>query len=149
MGVCLACWACAVLWTIQGGVHGWRWPSTSLANLPEWATTLWRQVPDDTSRWFPYAAVTAITAGLLAVRYWPKPANALAWSLGGLTMLSAMGIASVKYSSPRALSVLPRDVWSQAAILCLLLLVGIYSQYRLTPGGSGKAASGSKKQKTD
>jgi hypothetical protein len=116
--------------------------------LPQWTAAVWRQVPDDASRWFPYATVAAIAVGLLAVRFWPRPANALAWSLGGLTVLSAMGIASVKYSSPRALAFLPRDVWAQAAILCVLLLVGTFSQYRLMPGGTSKSL-GSKKQKAD
>ena len=149
MGLCLACWACAAVWTIQGGVHGWRWPSASWSDLPQWMAAVWRQVPDDASRWFPYAAIAALAIGLLAVRFWPRPAHALAWSLGGFTVLSAMGIASMKFSSPRALKFLPRDAWAQAAILCVLLLVGTFSQYRLMPGGSGKPASGSKKTKSD
>jgi len=149
MGLCLACWACAAVWTLQGGVHGWKWPNISWTNLPQWTAAVWRQVPDDASRWFPYAAVAAIAIGLLAVRYWPRQASAVAWSMGGLTMLLAMGLASMKFSAPKALTFLPRDAWAQAAILGLLLLAGTYSQWRLMPGGSSKPASGSKKAKSE
>jgi hypothetical protein len=148
MGVCLAAWACAAVWTIQGGVHGWRWPNGSWTTFPQWAESVWRQVPTDTGRWFPYAVVLAITVGILSMRFWPRAASAVAWSLSGLTLLLAMGIASVKYSSPKTLSYLPRDVWAQTAIACVLLLVGTFSQYRLMPGGSSaKGESAPKKSK--
>jgi hypothetical protein len=107
-------------------------------------------MPGDVTRILPYACATALITGMGLAIIWPRISLLLGWSMAGVTLLAAMGIAAVEYGRPQWLTAIPSPMWAQGTLLVLLVALGTIIQWKLGPKpAASRSGKGSKRKKSD
>ena len=147
LSLTLATWVGVAAWLTLGGGAQLQWPAVSLSgNVTAMLADVWRSLPGDLPRVMPVALAGALVSGVAITVLSPRLGRVLTYSLVGLTLVLVMGVTAMRLSRPDLLAVLPRSLATQAAVLAGMVLVGVLTQWRLTPAGSGASAGGEAKE---
>lgn len=135
LGVLLTAWAALATWVVAGPGEALTWPAlptlpVTQSSLVAYAHSLWQSVPVDVQHYLPLACGTAYVAGLATTFLWPRFGIALLHTLLGSTLMVVAAVLYAHNHHPEWLEELPRQPWSQPAILGTVVLVGFGLQYR-------------------
>lgn len=128
LGLVMAAWATLVTWKIAGHGIPWIWPwndgSTSMGASDEstWSTA---QLA------FPFMVWMAGISGIAAAWLWPKIGESLFYSITGLSLALAMGLACAQMGRGGWIQWAPAEDWAQVTSLASLILIGAVVQWRL------------------
>jgi hypothetical protein len=143
LSLTLATWVGVAAWlTLSGGAQ-LQWPAVTLTgNVEAMLADVWRSLPGELPRVMPVALAGALVSGVAITVLSPRLGRVLTYSLVGLTLVLVMGVTAMRMSRPDLLAALPRSPVTQAAVLTALVAVGVFTQWRLTPAGSGSGPGG-------
>ena len=137
LSLTLATWVGVAAWLTLGGGAQLQWPAvTFTGNVEAMLADVWRSLPGDLPRVMPVALAGALVSGVAITVLSPRLGRVLTYSLVGLTLVLVMGVTAMRMSRPDLLAVLPRSLATQAAVLLGMVLLGVLTQWRLTPRGS-------------
>ncbi len=133
-GLCASLWAvAATLLYKQATVAFSGWPDTPWA----YAAALWHAMPSDVARLVAVTTMLALAATTTLVQIFPRWGVRLAWSVTGLTVLTAVALLAVRYDVGGKWSLPGGSMQVEAGCTALLVLVGMGVQSKL----SGMTAS--------
>lgn len=146
LGVVLVAWATLAVWMQFGGDQPFptppapptEWEAASMTpptprTPPQRARDLFERLPDTVRRVLPFAAATAMISAMSIALLWPRLAKASAFSTLGVTMLFVAAMTMVASRRPEWLSLVPEQASIQAAVLAVLVLLGVVVQWQLLP----------------
>ncbi len=135
LGLLLAIWAAAAVWTAGRDGADWQWPAwNDQGSVIEYARQTWDEAPPAVERVLPYACATAMISGLSMALMWPRLATTLMYSLGAVTAMVAGGLPLLGSGEREMPSWLPSRTWVQAGILVAIVLVGAAVQWSVSAG---------------
>jgi hypothetical protein len=147
LSLTLATWVGVAAWLTVGGGAQLQWPVVSFSGSAEaMLANVWRSLPGDLPRVMPVALAGALISGVAITVLSPRLGRVLTYSLVGLSLVLVMGVTAVRMSRPDLLAVLPRSLATQAAALAGMVMIGVLTQWRLTPAGSGASTGGEAKE---
>jgi len=130
LGVAWVAWVTLAAWVMLAGAAHWQWPAYDLSQpLPQYLLDLYKSVPDQMHKWFPYLAGTAMLSGLALAILLPRLGTLLLWSTVGFTMLFLSGSTLLIRWDPSLLQRLPTNFRYQAAIVGGAIVVGAMVQW--------------------
>ncbi len=146
LGIVLAIWTVSAIFGYYVLSAHWAWPPPPPdATVTAHITSAWSTLPEDLRRTVPFAAATAVVAGIAACVMWPRLSTVLLYSLAG-TLVFAVAVGAVlQMGRPQWLVILPSSTTVQLGVLGVLALLGAVIQWRLACAPAGLPAD----KKTD
>ena len=127
----LALWAALAAWVSCRHGQSWAWPDWEKgSNVGQFLYAAWLTLPTDVQRVLPFAFGAAVISGIAVVVAWPRVATVLLYSLGGLTLVTALTLAVLRRHHPDWLDILPARGSSQVIGLFVLTLGGALLQWK-------------------
>ena len=142
LGLVVAAWASLAVWGLLGHNSQWQLPAYHASEtLPKYLSDIWQNLPGDMRKWLPLVFLAAMSSGVVTALVWPKMGILLLWSAAGASLILSMGSVALRHFDPAMLARLPRQLWSQLAMLGGLVLIGSLLQWRLTSNLRPKSAA--------
>jgi hypothetical protein len=133
LGALLACWTALAVWLLLGNQSHWTWPAMNASTtLPKYFSMIWLSLPENVTRVLPFFCGIAMLGGWAAGVLWPRVGLVLMWSAGGISIAIGMGAVAMQRIHPSALAHLPKQTWTQLALLVVLITAGAIWQWRIT-----------------
>ncbi|MBV8781488.1 MAG: hypothetical protein JO353_08835 [Phycisphaerae bacterium] len=131
LGLVLAAWAFLVTWVSCRAPEQMKFNTDSLA-------ALWKSLPLNVANSLPYTCGAAALCGFILAIVWPRLGIAAAWSTAGVSLITALGSATMKIEQPNWITMFPQHLGPQLLMVIALILAGIGMQWRL----AGRIAGG-------
>ncbi len=133
LGWMLAAWGALLVWTMLGQGQTWQVPAEEATTLGGYAASVWEAMPDDFTWVAPFVCAAAMLTGLSIGWIWPRMGVVLLYSVMGVSLLVATGLAAIEFGRPEWLSHVPSQTAPQVMLLTLLVAFGAVVQWKASP----------------
>ena len=134
LGLVMAGWATAAVWTLCKGVGVWKLPKFETGTAAwAYAKDFWLSLPVDVQKFLPFAAGTALLSGLATAMLWPRIGAAFLYSIAGVSMVVGLGLCAMNMARPEWIVALPAKVSSQVLAVAGMVAFGVLLQWQLGP----------------
>jgi len=131
-GLVLALWAALGTWMVLSPGQDWSWPMPG----DSFWSDLWGSLSPQVQSVLPFMAGAGWISGGVVALVWPRIGVVLLYSMTGLSLALAMGLAIAELGRPGWLNWVPSQDWVQWTALAVLVLAGAGVQWWLGPASA-------------